>query len=252
MNSDFPHLDKAPIREAVLDIKVEPHRELTSEALEALFGAFADKVKDEFPEARPIRSLQAEFDVRGEAPCVRSNPTQTLGTICWNESKSRAVQGRLDGFTVNHVQGYESWPVLREQAQRLWSEYVTVLGPQKVTRCALRYINRIEFEGEADLSAGLLTRPEIGADLPQIVDDFFMRVVVPFPDGRKASLTQASEASMEAGVSRRGLILDIDAFSMRGFNSDDDAMWQEFDELRTIKNRCFFKSLSQATWEAFR
>lgn len=248
MDRDFPHLSKAPIREAVLDIKVEPHIELTAEAL----AAFVDKVKADFPDAKPIRTLQAEFDVRGEDPGVRSGPPLTLGSICWNESKTRAVQGRLDGFTVNHVQGYESWAVLREQAGRLWSEYVAIARPKRVIRCALRYINRLELPVLVDMSASLLTRPEVGAELPQLVDEFFMRVVVPFPDGRKASVTQASEPVAETGAQARGLILDIDAFSTRAFDIGDDGVWKEFDELRVIKNKCFFNSLKPATWEAFR
>jgi len=248
MTSDFPHLEKAPIREAVLDIKVEPRADLAPDA----FTAFVEKVGAEFPETKPIRTLQAEFDVRGEEPGVRSGPAQTLGVICWNESKTRAVQSRIDGFTVNHVQGYESWSALREQAQKLWNDYVSVAEPEKVVRCALRYINRLEIPVLIDMSSSLLTRPEVGAELPQLVDEFFMRVVVPFPNGRKASLTQASEPVVDGSALARGLILDIDAFSTTAFAIGDDAMWSEFDELRVIKNVCFFNSLKPATWEAFR
>jgi uncharacterized protein (TIGR04255 family) len=246
--NEFPHLDRAPIREAVLDIKVEPREDLTPEAL----APFVENVKADFPDPKPIRTLQAEFDVRGDEPGVRSGPPQTLGTICWNESKTRAVQGRLDGFTVNHVQGYESWPVLRRQAQELWREYIKVAQPKRVVRCALRYINRLELPVLVDMSTSLLTRPEVGGDLPQLVEEFFMRVVVPFPDGRKASLTQASEPLAEDGAKTRGLILDIDAFSTRVFDVGDDALWGELDELRVIKNKCFFSSLKPSTWEAFR
>lgn len=247
MQNDFPHLNNAPIREAVLDIKVDPRSDLTPDAL----AAFVDKVTADFPDASPIRALQAEFDVGSDEP-VRSSPLQTLGTICWNEAKTRAVQARLDGFTVNHVQGYESWNALRDQAHRLWQEYVAIAGPKQVIRCALRYINRIDLPVLVDMSANLLTRPEVAAELPQLVDDFFMRVVVPFSEGRKVSITQASEPITEDGAKTRALILDIDAFSTRPFDIGDDAIWKEFDELRLMKNRCFFNSLRPATWEAFR
>jgi uncharacterized protein (TIGR04255 family) len=247
MHKDFPHLSKAPIREAVFDIGVEPCPDVTADA----FDAFAEKVQREFPDSKPIRTVQAEFDVGGEAPGVRSKPPQTLGTICWNELKTRAVQARLDGFTVNHVQGYESWDVLRAQAHRLWTDYVAIGRPRKVIRCALRYINRLELPVLVDMSANLLTRPEVAAELPQLVDDFFMRVLVPFPNGMKASITQASEPMAEDDAKVRGLILDINAFSTRMFNVSDDSLWEEFDALRTIKNQCFFSSLKPEMWEAF-
>jgi len=248
MVSEFPHLEKAPIREAVLDIKVEPREDVTSDTLEA----FVESVKNDFPEHRPIQSFQAELDVSGKAAGIRSIPPQLLGTICWNDAKTRAVQGRLDGFTVNHVQSYESWSVLRQQASALWRKYVAIAKPQKVVRCALRYINRLELPVLVDMAASLQTRPEVSPELPQLVEDFFMRVVVPFSNARKASITQASEPLLEAESTTRGLILDIDAFSTREFEVGDDTLWDEFDELRTIKNRCFFKSVSETMWREFR
>lgn len=247
MVSEFPHLERAPIREAVLDIKVDPREDITSEVL----ATFVEGVKNDFPERRPIQSFQAEFEVSSGAAGVRSIPPQLLGTICWNDAKTRAVQGRLDGFTVNHVQSYESWTVLRQQAWALWRQYVEIVKPTKVVRCALRYINRLELPVLVDMAANLQTRPEVAPELPQLVEDFFMRVVVPFSDSRKASITQASEPLLEPESTTRGLILDIDAFSTRSFDVGDDAIWQEFDELRTIKNRCFFKSVNETMWRAF-
>jgi len=116
------------------------------------------------------------------------------------------------------VQSYESWDVLREQGHRLWGKYVAVAAPSRVIRCALRYINRLEVQVSVDLGESFLTRPEIGADLPQLMDEYFMRVVVPFPSGRKAVVTQASEPVTDDAASTRGLILDIDAFSTRTFD----------------------------------
>ncbi len=248
METEFPHLSRAPIREAVLDIKVEARPEFTVEGV----AEFVEQVRSDFPDTGPIRTLHAEVDVRGEEADLRSKGPLTVGTICWNESKTRAVQGRIDGFTVNQVQSYESWDVLREQAYRLWGKYVAVALPIKVVRCALRYINRLEVPVLVDLGESFLTRPEVGAELPQLMEEYFMRVVVPFPEGRKVVVTQASELVTEDAASTRGLILDIDAFSTRTFDIGDDAIWKEFDELRAIKNICFFKSLKPATWEAYR
>jgi uncharacterized protein (TIGR04255 family) len=103
-----------------------------------------------------------------------------------------------------------------------------------------------------DIAESLLTRPEIGPELPQSMDDCFMRVVLAFPNGRKASVTQAAEPVFDPSTSVPGLILDIDTFSTRTFDIDDDAIWKEFDELRTVKNMCFFKSLKRAAWEVYR
>jgi len=246
MESDFPHLKRAPIREAVLDIEVDAGPAFTIE----LIGDFVEKMKAEFPNPGPIRAVQAKVDLSGNELGISSSAPETLGSICWDESKTRAVQARRDGFTVNHVHAYETWIALREQARRLWQEYVQIASPVRVVGCTLRYINRLELP--VDIGESLLTRPEIAADLPQLLDDYFMRVVVPFANDRKAAVTEASEPLGDLSAMSRGVIVDIEAFSKRVFDIGDDAIWQEFEELRTIKNICFFKSLKPKIWETYR
>jgi len=245
MTTGFPHLTKSPIQEAVLDIKTEPSSESTNSAV-ALFVA---RVGDIYPETHPIDRVEATFDAGAEPP-VTSERLRS-GAICWNGTKTRAVQGRLDGFTVNQVRTYESWETLRTEAERLWLEYTQTVKPARVVRCALRYINRLELPVQAEVSRRLATRPELSAELPQIVEDLFMRVVVPFGEGRKAAIAQASEPPIGEGATARGLILDIDAFSTRAFEIGDPKMWDELEELRHIKNQCFFKSLTPAAWEPY-
>ncbi len=68
METEFPHLTRAPIREAVLDIKVEARPGFTADDI----AAFVEKVRSEFPDPRPIRTIQAELDLGGEEAGVRS------------------------------------------------------------------------------------------------------------------------------------------------------------------------------------
>ena len=162
------------------------------------------------------------------------------------------MQARVDGFSVNHVGDYEDWGALRADAQRYWHDYVAAAHPQRVARCAARFINRIEIPAGDDLKAHMQTRPEIGDKLPQLMDDYFLRIVVPFAKGRRAVITQTAIPLEEGIVStRRSILLDIDAFTEIDLAPDSPDLWAELEELRTVKNSCFFNSLQPETWRTY-
>ncbi|AKT44061.1 TIGR04255 family protein [Chondromyces crocatus] len=249
MSSPHPHLRHAPIREALLDIRVELPPEVTVETLEEL----SNGILHDFPAIRPIQHIQYHLPTDGEELEARMPGTsQTLGRIHWNADQSRAVQIRVDGVTVNHVQSYEDWEALRQQAEGLWLEYSKIARPLKVVRCSLRYINKLALVAGRDLAKQLRTRPEVSPELPQTLEAYFMRLVVPFEDGRRAVITELTESPPEEGAPPH-LILDIDVSTSRTFDptSDADAIWTEFDRLREIKNDCFFSSLEKETWKAY-
>ncbi|WP_170229862.1 TIGR04255 family protein [Polyangium fumosum] len=254
MSGIYPHLSRAPIREAVLDIRVELP---ASFALEQL-APFTDLLSASFPEVRPIHTISANFAIGDKAPEISSAPPRIVGHIHWTQDKSRAVQGRLDGFTVNHVNSYKDWESLRLQAQELWRLYADVAHPVRVVRIALRYVNRLELLADAPLERSLRTLPKINSALPQHPTNHFMRLVLPFPESRQVVLTQATEdvdllgnGMHEAGNSV-GLLLDLDAFVSRSFDPRSSDMWAEFEQLREIKNLCFFESLTPEALERYR
>lgn len=239
-----PHLDRAPITEAILDINVETDAKLE------VTDTFAKKVAGSYPESSPVFTVEAFFAVTPGQSGVAGSQSNTIGKICWNVQKSRAVQARTNGFTVNHVKHYEAWSVLRSEARLLWEEYVALTHPKKVCRMALRYINRLTLPAAGDLGQYMQTHPRLGSALPQELRNFFMRVEVPFTENRLAIVTQTVVPG-EPGADERGLILDVDAVTLKEFDPKDPRIWDEFDQLRDIKNTCFFESLQEQTWKKY-
>jgi len=248
MSERFPHLSRAPITEALLDLRVALPAERGLSEITAAFGA---AVAAEYPERSPIQQLQAQLAF-GDSGGGALTSAQHIGDIFWTSDKKRAVQARLDGFSVNQVGAYKDWETIVADAQRHWKAYVAAAKPEKVVRCAARFINRIEVPVGDDLKKHLLTFPEVGTALPPLLDEYSFRCILPFDDGRRAAITQATVAS-DGGTSStsRALLLDIEAFSDREFAPESADLWAEFDELRKIKNACFFDSLQPATWKAF-
>ena len=104
------------------------------------------------------------------------------------------------------------------------------MKPKKVTRLALRYINRLTLPASGDLGEYMRTHPRLGPALPQEMRNFFMRVEVPFTDESVAIITQ-TVVPREPGADERDLILNVDAVSVKEFDASDPQNWHELDEL---------------------
>jgi uncharacterized protein (TIGR04255 family) len=102
-----------------------------------------------------------------------------------------------------------------------------------------------------DLSDYLRTLLEIGDGIPQTLSGLFMRLVVPFGKTATAIITQAVEDSAVT-PQRLPVIFDIDVFREVVLAPDGSDLWTCMEELRTVKNEVFFKSLSPEAVNLFR
>lgn len=237
--TEWPLLKNAPISEALIDIRVQLPPEVGIADLESIH----DRIRDEYPDRHERFSGSATLGVKPQQEIqVSVQSTGVDGYVHENSDRTLLFQARLDGFTINRLQPYESWTKLRDEAQRMWSLYEEVARPLSIKRLALRYINRIELPSPVgDIKDWLLTAPELGQTLPQTLEGVFMRLVVPFEaEGAKAIITQALEPSP---TDTFRLILDIDAFKIVTGNVPD--IWRELQELRDIKNQVFYGSITE-------
>lgn len=242
----FPTLRHPPITEALLDIRVEREQPITVDDL----NPFQATVVGAYPKATETTQVEANVSM-GPSPSasLASDEPRFLGRTFWNEEGTRAVQGRVDGFSVNHVRSYENWDALQADARTFWPIYVEATEPDRVVRCGLRFINRIELPAEVDLSESLQTRPVVATALPQFLENYFMHVVIPFENDRKAGIVQLTQ--VDPTIEGRMLIVDIDVFVERSFSPSGEELWEELEALRDVKNRCFFNTLQQKKWEEY-
>jgi uncharacterized protein (TIGR04255 family) len=244
--TNYPHLSNAPIAEAILDIRVDAG---TGDSLAAV-QVFAEAVRADFPEQKPVQVIDGFFEMAPDRPAKAQSKATTLGQICWNSAKTRAVQARIDGFTINHVRHYGSWVELRDCARKMWPRYVEIVKPKGVIRIALRYINKLEFPPGDDLSNHLQTKLLLAQSLPQHIGESFIRVDLHFESERRAFITEATQPATPEQA-RPKLLLDIDAYVSRPMAASDPKIWEELEALHDIKNRCFFESLRPETWRAY-
>jgi uncharacterized protein (TIGR04255 family) len=233
--SAFPKLSRPPLREALVDLRLRDDLPVSFLAkLEAPRG---------FPVNKEMKQgqfqLKLEKDRPFEAEVVKE---EVFGRRYEKEDGSEVVQLRRNGLTHSILKNYTSGDVLMETARNSWQHFLAVSGPVNVSRLAVRYINSIEVPLGADFDEYLTAGPRIPNPLPQILNGFLQRVVVPFADdGANAIITQAMEGPTAGNIP---VVLDIDVLCDCSLEGASAEIWSRLDKLRSIKNRVFFSSLS--------
>ena len=246
--SEYTVFPNAPIVEAILDVRVELPKDVTLETL----ATFYDRVKTRYPEKQHRTEFSAgiRFDQQG-ASLEKPEASQT-GYLFRSPAEKKAVQARLNGFSFNKLKPYNNWDAFRTEGRELWEIYLKIANPLKVTRIALRYINRIEIPLPlSDFKEYILTVPEVAPALPQALAHFFMRLVIPKPDiGATAIINQTMGIP---GVGEKlPFIFDIDVVKETDYLGNEEEMWREFENLRIFKNEIFFKSITATAEELFK
>lgn len=249
--SEYSKLSKAPIVEAVIELKVR----LPGNADLSRLGAFREELSQQFPVSRDIQMLQARLQFDAEKGPQQSLETGTLGVRLESQDTKWVIQARADGVSISRLAPYDRWESLLEHVRHIWPVYVRALAPEAVVRLGVRYINRIEVSAEAiDFDRVLTKGPKIPDDLPQALAEFYSRIVIPMIDERATLvLVQALDPGPpSASGTLPGVILDIDAFSEQPFEVDSLEIWGKLETLREIKNRAFRTSLTADTLESLK
>ena len=236
------HLENAPIKEAVFDIRV---RLPEGDHLEALKGIH-DKIRNQFPGMRLIHevSIGMKGNFESEKPDETLSDHRLKGYRFETQDRRQLVQCRLDGFTFNQLRPYPSWEAMRDQASPAWDLYRHTVNPEEITRLALRYINVLTVPLGVPFEEYLASPPSVPDGLPQSVAAFISRVtLVEAETGCLANVTHSFDGVPDP--SEGGLVtLDIDAYETIKDSSNLDVM-REFEKLHEFKNRIFFSSITE-------
>jgi uncharacterized protein (TIGR04255 family) len=239
----WPNLSKAPIVEGLIDIRVA---ELPREKLASL-KACCDELAAEFPAREDLRQIVGQFSISPESGASLKQADTPFGFFLRSADKKWAAQFRLDGFTVSRLEPYTSWHELKNRTEELWSKYYSAAQPNRIVRLATRFINRIPLPAQQPFDTVFKTTFSVSASLPQAVAGFLLRIVLPFSsEGATAIITQALEEN------KQGCVFDIDVFSDISHAISDEVAWQKLEQLRGVKNRLFFESLTSAVVESFK
>ncbi|MBX7135700.1 MAG: TIGR04255 family protein [Fimbriimonadaceae bacterium] len=242
-----PHYEKAPITEAIIDLRVSFAEPIEMTRLEAAFS----QEQEQYPGRKRLQQGMGQFEF---GPRISSSATtEDLGFAFTSVDEKQVAQFRRNGFTFSRLTPYESWGPFSGEARRLWDVYRKGLSPNAITRLAVRYINRIQLPPSIDdISHWLKTYPEVAEGVSKLVAGFFMHVTVPLPElkGALALIETVDERRLDKGDGV-AIILDLDLFRTADVPQDEESIWAYFEELHVRKNQVFEACLTDKTRELF-
>jgi uncharacterized protein (TIGR04255 family) len=237
------YYSRAPITEALIDIRAELPDGVTLATLIDVHSS----IKADYPMLENFLIVQGQM-VAGASVGATASQTQ-VGYIFSSSDQKQIFQARLDGFTFSRLAPYDRWETFRNQAQRLWSIYQLVTKPKRISRLALRYINRLDLPLPfGDFKDYLRTVPEVSPDLPQGLSGYFMQLQIPQEDmSAMLILNQALIPPPTPEVV--SVLLDIDLFREIDLPDDYSALWDVLEQLHTRTDQVFEACITDRTRE---
>lgn len=236
------HYSRAPITEALIDIRAEISDRVTLATLIDVHSS----IKTDYPMRQDFLMLQGQM-VAGASVGATASQTQ-VGYIFSSSDQKQILQARLDGFTFSRLAPYDRWETFRTEAQQLWSIYQSVTNPHRINRLALRYVNRLDLPLPfGDFKDYLRTVPEVSPDLPQGLSGYFMQLQMPQEDIRAMLiLNQALIPPLNPDVV--SILLDIELGRDIEL-PDTEAVWDVLEQLHTHTDQVFEACITDRTRE---
>jgi uncharacterized protein (TIGR04255 family) len=238
------HYDKAPIKEAIIDIRIEDSPSLTV----ANFEKAEVSPPRGYAERRKV--MIGHLQGRLEAGVLTATAKQDqVGYAFVGAEGKHVVQFGVNGFTFSRLAPYQTWEQLRNEAKTLWESYRQIVGALPVVRVGLRYVNQLDLPMPIrDFRDFIRFYPEVSADLSQDLAGFFLQVQVPQEDlGAMLILNEAMVPPSGPGVV--SVVLDIDVFKQGLKLESDGEVWSILEAFRLKKNLVFEGCITNRTRE---
>jgi len=246
----FPRLSRAPIAEAVIEMRARAEVQWEESTIRG-------RLTPLLPGYQKIES-QSEFEHEmqfgpGQDTVQRHRDLGWRGLRCESADHLHIAQFNRDGFVFSRLRPYDHWEQFQCEAMRLWRIYQDLSSPSGIQRLGLRFINRIELPVDGPPPDDYLLMPsEVLAGMPLSRVGFFHRDVLAVQGYPYiVTIVRTVQPIQVTGNKGFGLLLDIDVFSTEPFDLRDDLLTQRLVEMRWLKNKAFFGSITQQALETF-
>lgn len=238
------HLSKAPIREAVLDVRFPLSDAVDLPALRESLEAL-----DDFAEMHDLRPSSATFRFPAEGePEGHIERGDVLGFRATTQDGLWVAQYRLDGLTLSRLQPYPDWAEFSERGRSYVGNLLELIQPPRVERVALRYINHFRLPHPGTMDEYFVGLPAYPEPLPQFISNLVSRVTLHDP-ARDFTAHITHSLLDDLDPEKMGFILDIDAFRTAEFPPHIDELWETFEGLWVFKNEIFFGLITESNAE---
>lgn len=249
LTESFEFLPSAPIVEAVIQVHARPQMPWNEPDVLACLKPKLSEFEKTF--SRNNVKHEVKFGA-AQVPQVSAEDLGWHGLEC--QSKDQSVQFSRDGFVYSRLQPYQGWGQFFGEAMRLWKIFLETAQPADIQRVGLRFINKIklppkEFNFENYIQP--YPEPPFGLDFPFL--SFFHHDTLAVPGHPYAiNIIRTIQPPANIEADGLGLVVDIDAFTTQPQEIKDGVLEQRLAELRWLKNKAFFGSVTPDAMKLFR
>jgi uncharacterized protein (TIGR04255 family) len=247
----FEHLPHAPIIEAIIDFRASATEPWDLPSL-------TEKLKEQLPDYPSFgvqQTWQTELRIVPGKSASAEKRDFAQGLQFKSAEARQIATFHPAGFSFSRLYPYEDWEHLRDEAFRLWRIHQDLAKPNRVERVGLRYINRFEMPAGEDQFEDYISPypvPPDGLKLPHagfLHVDTFVTPGYPYI----MNMVHTIQAAQQAGAQGNALILDIDVFTSQTPSScDTNWLLERLAEMRWLKNKAFFGSVTPKALESFK
>ena len=101
-----------------------------------------------------------------------------------------------------------------------------------------------------DFNEYLISSPTVPRSLSQEISSFLTRVVI--PEKSIEALAIVSQSFERTINNKVPIILDVDVFKNKEYETDEKYAWDDIEKLRNLKNRIFFGFITEKTKELYK
>lgn len=246
----FPHLSRAPITEAVIEIRGRTslpwiEADILTELKQRLTG---------YPEHRPVQGFSSQLQwTPGHEPRVDS---QNLGWQGWqftSGDKSHIAKFQPDLFSFSRLKPYENWQQFSTEAFRLWEVYFELAQLSEIQRLGVRFINRFPIrENNVQLEEYFKGFPNDLSEMDLTRFSFLHHDILAVPGGIYAMNLIKTVQPPQGQENEIALILDIDVYTQQPFEPKNKLLKQRLAEIDVLKNKAFFGIITEDLLKKFK
>jgi len=240
--SEFPHLSRAPINEAML----------TFQANAAAHWGDADlfaKLKELWPahsDAQELQLLNLQFSAKqGEQPKHDATNAQTMGWVFRSGTEPTAHQVRRDGYTFSRLKPYEDWDSFERTARANWEHVHEILQPEPLHAVGVRFLNLLEFPAaDFKLKHYFTAPPPRPNGLDWSFHGFVQQAIFAVPDSQCAVQVTLSPSFSTTPTETQAFMLDIGVTLKESLPASGRSVDEVLSEMHLRKNEAFFGMLT--------
>lgn len=244
----FPHLSRAPVVEAVIDLRARAESAWEEkDVLAQLKAALPD-----YPNRMAMRGFSVSFSMNSEqatsgTPVAPATPQDHgwMGIRCTTADGLNIATFNREGFSFSRLKPYDNWDSFSKEAVRLWELHTRLAAPIEVSRLGVRFINRLDVpvSGLAfeDYFNSLPKPPVNLGSLGFLFHDILSVPGHPYVTNRIRTF-QPPEGENAPTL---GLLLDIDVAMPGPIVPESGKIAVRLAEMHWVKNQVFFGSVTE-------